>query len=208
MKRLLIVYGTAEGQSARIAARLARCLREYDCAVTLADVADPYVPDPCFYDGIIVGGSVHFGRHPRPLVTFVRRHRATLEARPHAFYSVSMAAAGEDDLGYAEAARQVEAFSAQTGWHPARIWCFAGALRYTAYSPIKKWIMKRIARRGGPGRRGFDVSDTSHDYEFTRWSAVNDSAHRFARMLQGEPPREVHPVRHRLPRNGFATPAS
>ena len=55
----------------------------------------------------------------------------------------------------------------ETGWHPARILPVAGALTYSRYNFLVKWIMRRIARRAG-----FDGPAT-RDYEFTNWPAVD-----------------------------------
>jgi menaquinone-dependent protoporphyrinogen oxidase len=43
----------------------------------------------------------------------------------------------------------------------------AGALMYSKYNFLLKWIMKRIARKAG-----FDGPAT-RDYEFTNWPAVD-----------------------------------
>ena len=68
--------------------------------------------------------------------------------------------------------------------------------------------MKRVASRGGPGRRGIDVSDTSRDYEFTRWQAVNASAHHFARRLNKRTPLRDTAGMRQLARNGLGTAVS
>jgi menaquinone-dependent protoporphyrinogen oxidase len=96
-----------------------------------------------------------------------------LNVAPSAFVSVSGAAAGSPD----QARECVEEFFRQTGWHPA-IWAtFAGAMAYTQYGPVLRWIMKLISRRqGGP-------TDTSRDHEMTDWAAVDQFAERLAQGL-------------------------
>ena len=43
----------------------------------------------------------------------------------------------------------------------------AGALLYTRYNPLVRFVMRRISRaNGGP-------TDTSRDYEFTDWSGLD-----------------------------------
>ena len=56
----------------------------------------------------------------------------------------------------------LEAFSARTGWHPGRAVSFAGALPYTRYNPLLRFVMKRISH----------TTDTSRDHDFTDWKAV------------------------------------
>ena len=46
----------------------------------------------------------------------------------------------------------MEKFEEETGWRPAHVGLFAGALLYTHYGFIKKHVMKKIAERQGlPG---------------------------------------------------------
>ena len=66
---------------------------------------------------------------------------------------------------------------------------FSGALRYPRYGPVTRWIMKLISRRsGGP-------TDTSQEYEFTDWQAVDrfgeDLARALADEVQGIPRRDA-----------------
>jgi len=59
----------------------------------------------------------------------------------------------------------------KTGWHPARVELVAGALPYSKYNFLIRYVMRRIAAKEGGD------TDTSHDYEYTDWEAVD----RFAR---------------------------
>ena len=58
---------------------------------------------------------------------------------PSAFFSVSLAAHGDTE----EAEGYVEEFEQQTGWRPARIALFGGALPYTHYGFVKRHMMKK-----------------------------------------------------------------
>jgi menaquinone-dependent protoporphyrinogen oxidase len=71
----------------------------------------------------------------------------------------------------------IDKFLYQTGWCPWLARSFAGELAYTRYNPVTRWIMKMISRRnGGP-------TDTSRDYEFTDWAAVDRFGHELARIF-------------------------
>ena len=61
----------------------------------------------------------------------------------------------------------------QTGWIADERAAFAGALRYSAYSPFVRFMMKLIARANGA------PTDTSRDYEYTDWKAVDRFAAAF-----------------------------
>ena len=64
------------------------------------------------------------------------------------------------------ASRYLEQFLAACGWHPSRSIAVAGAVRYTRYNPILRWVMRRIS--GKTGRS----TDTSRDHEYTDWAQV------------------------------------
>jgi menaquinone-dependent protoporphyrinogen oxidase len=94
-------------------------------------------------------------------VRFAKQHRAFLERRPSAFLSVGLAIASRTTDGRAETLPVVEKFVKRTGWRPARVELVAGALPYSKYNFLIRFIMRRIAAQAGR-----DV-DTSRDYEYT-----------------------------------------
>jgi menaquinone-dependent protoporphyrinogen oxidase len=69
---------------------------------------------------------------------------------------------------------QLSAFAETTGWHPARVVPVAGALLYTHYNPLVRWMMKKIAKSEAM------PTDTSKDYEFTNWGALDEVARKLA----------------------------
>ena len=162
--RIFITYGTSEGQTERIAEVVGDVLREHDHDVTLVDVKDTGAALPAGYDGVVVGASIHRGKHDKHVVDFVQRNKDGLVRVPTAFFSVSLAAAGDD----AEAEGYVEEFEKETDWQPGRVALFAGALLYTQYGFLKRHLMKKIAR-DKPGDLG---TDTSRDYVYTEWDGV------------------------------------
>jgi menaquinone-dependent protoporphyrinogen oxidase len=173
MARVLIVYSSIDGQTARIAERMAGDLRGTGLDVTLHPawpLDAPWEIDA--HDAVVVGGSVRFGHHARTLETWVRERLAHLAQRPAAFFSVSLGAAGTGERAR-EAIRWRDEFLARTGWKPALATSFAGALRYTRYNPVIRFMMRFIA-----GKRSGDT-DTSRDYEYTDWAAVDRFASDF-----------------------------
>jgi menaquinone-dependent protoporphyrinogen oxidase len=172
MKRLLIVYGTTEGQTAKIAAHIADVVRNLGHEAVVRNA--PEVEDADLTcDAVIVGASLHEGRYQRAIRDFVAKHKAVLGSRPSAFFSVSLAAASRDANERAEALRIAKEFLAAAGWTPAQVASFAGALKYTQYSWLKRALMKHIAAKEGGD------TDTSHDFEYTNW----DDVARFAKEL-------------------------
>lgn len=163
MARVFVVHGTTEGQTARIAEFIAGVVRSHGHAVDARDITKVR-GTPTGYDGLIVGASVHMGKHDKHVVKFVQENRAALERLPSAFFSVSLAAHGDK----AEAEGYLEHFERETEWRPARLAAFGGALLYTRYGFIKRQMMKQIVR-SKPGKLG---TDTSRDYVYTEWDGV------------------------------------
>lgn len=177
-----IFYATREGQTRRIAARIAADLRAHGAEVDLIDVRGAGPLDWSQYSSACLAASVHLGHHEREMVAFAKQHRAQLERLAAAFVSVTLSEAGAEDPKRTEAERQraaadvqrmIDVFVQQTGWRPARTLAVAGALAYSRYNVIVRFIMKRIARKAGA------PTDASSDYEFTNWAAVD----RFAEQL-------------------------
>ena len=174
MRRVLIAYGTSEGQTARIAEAIANVLREHELEVYPEDLRRT-TPDPRAYDAVIIGASVHRGRHQTHVAEYVREQREALAKLPTAFYSVSLALRQNTDTGHQEAEGYAEEFLRLTSWRPDQVALFAGALAYTKYNLLLRWVMKRIARDKG----GLDL-DTSRDYVYTDWSVVRGFAEKCA----------------------------
>ena len=173
---ILIVYGTHEGQTRKIATFTAERLRGKGHAVTLLDAADIQLgaPIPPF-DAAILAGSLHVGGFQKSVLRFAHQHAAELAAKPNAFLSVSLSAAGDDEDDWRGLNACLETFFTESNWRPQRVEHVAGAFRYTEYDFFKRWAMKRIAKaRGAP-------VDTSRDWELTDWDKLAAFADAFAR---------------------------
>ena len=177
MPRILILYATTEGQTGRIAERIARMLRDAGHAVETqpAHAGDDFL-HPDNFDAVIVGASIHYGHHPAYVHALVRRRRSALEAKPSAFFSVSLSAGGRNPKP-AAARRYLEKFLRKTGWRPEQAVSFAGALQFSKYGAFKRLLMIVFVGLGGGD------TDTSRDYEYTDWDEVDRFARSFARRF-------------------------
>ncbi|WP_049927766.1 flavodoxin domain-containing protein [Halopiger goleimassiliensis] len=177
--RTLVCYGSSEGQTRKIATRMASVLESAGHRVRLVDAAErPIDLDVGAYDGVLVGASIHAGRHQTAVREFVRAHTGVLNRVPSGFVSVSLTAAHEDPAERAPAEELLEGFLEETGWNPDATLTVAGALKYSQYGRFKRFLMRRIA-----GKAGGDT-DTSRDYEYTDWEDVDAFAREFATLLE------------------------
>jgi menaquinone-dependent protoporphyrinogen oxidase len=181
VKKIFITYGTTEGQTAKIADFISDVLHDHGHDVSMLDVNDTADTVADDYDAVIVGASIHMGKHDKHVIDFVRKNRDTLARMPSAFFSVSLAAHGDT----AEAEGYVGQFEQDTGWQPDNVALFGGALLYTQYGFVKRHMMKKIAR-DKPGNLGVDFS---RDYVYTEWDGVKRFAEHFATDLDSEPAR-------------------
>jgi menaquinone-dependent protoporphyrinogen oxidase len=178
MARVALLYGTTEGQTATVAERIADVLAEAGHDPTL--IHAEHLPEgfsPGDYDAAVVGASLHYGKHQKYVTRFVRDHADELNEVPSAFYSVSLAAAAGTEEGWEEARGKLADFLAETDWEPDATAVVPGALKYSRYGVLKRFLMKRIAKKVGSD------TDTSRDYEYTDWDEVEGFASDFAEAL-------------------------
>ena len=175
--KLGIFYESRGGQTEKIARRMAEAVKELVCEVQVADIQNlPAGFDPGEFDAVILGAPIYFSRHTAGMKAFILDHREILSQRPSFFFSVSLNANNESKLrGVAE--RYVTKFLARTGWTPKATATFAGAVLYRDYNWLIRFLMKcLVASHGGQ-------TDTSRNYEYTKWDLVET----FARECAGSP---------------------
>jgi menaquinone-dependent protoporphyrinogen oxidase len=162
--RLLLVYGTAEGQPQKIARFVGDYLERQGHQRIVINATDATAAaEPRDFDAVIIAASIHMGRYQSVIIHFVIDHLADIDARPNAFLSVSLSAASEDEDDIEGLNKCVAGFSHETGWTPACLHHVKGAFHYTSYDFMKRWAMKYIAfRKGAP-------TYMSRDYELTDW---------------------------------------
>jgi len=179
--KIAILYATREGQTRRIAEYLAGAFQALDVIVDLHDLKKG-TPDVEHYDALVLAASVHIGSYEPEMVRFVKRHRDNLSHA--AFLSVSMSAAGVGDVQRTPEQRQaaqreldavLRRFVARTRWQPLHVEHVAGALRYTKYNFLVRFVMKQISKASGGS------TDTTRDHEYTNWAGLE----RFASKITG-----------------------
>jgi len=175
--RAAVFYATREGQARRVAERVAATMRAQGLHVDIFDVRT-FRDDVSWraYRTVFVVASVHLGRHEREMRRFAAQYHGELEAAGAVLLSLSLSQAGAQDeaappdrrrQAHADVQCMIDAFAADTGWTPAHTLPVAGALAYSKYNFLVKLAMKRIARHNGAS------TDTSRDWEFTDWQAVD-----------------------------------
>jgi menaquinone-dependent protoporphyrinogen oxidase len=177
MKPVLVIYATRQGHTKHIAEHVGNTLATHEHLFVLMDAAH-YLESFGLskYSAAIVCASLHMGDYEHEVTRFVRRHLDELKKIPTVFLSVSLAEAGVEDSKAAphrraeaqeHVKRTIDDFLAETGWRPTHVAAVAGALMYSRYSFVTRFIMRHIA-----GRTGLPV-DTTRNYEFTDWTKLD-----------------------------------
>lgn len=176
MKPYLVVYATRDGHTFRIADHIADALREQKIEVRTHNAASWEAGDLRAYSGVLLAAPVHAGVHASEMIRFVRSHCADLLELSARMLSVSLYQGGIDRLHWEgdrreRAERKVRqyaaTFSAATGFPQSRIIPLGGALVYSRYGLIKRFLVRQVARRIGAG------CDTTRDYDYTNWQRVD-----------------------------------
>lgn len=165
--RVLVIYGTSYGQTAKIAHRIGEVLQRSGSAVEYCDAARgrPSLGAEQ-YSAIVVGASLIARGVQPPVRRFVRENLAALNRLPSAFFLVSASAGSSSPRGRQAAQRILDGFLAAEGWRPAASASIAGAINYTRYGFLLRWYMKRASAMHGGS------TDTSRDHEYTDWGQV------------------------------------
>jgi menaquinone-dependent protoporphyrinogen oxidase len=171
----LIIYGTTEGQTRKIAEFVAGRVKAHKHGVVLLDATSDEAAEVKLrdYDGVVVAASLHAGLYQAAVESFVRAHHETLNGTRTLFLSVSLSAASKDAEDLVGLKKCLDRFLRATGWKPGEVRHVIGAFRYTQYDFFKRWGMKLIAYEKGVS------TDTSKDLELTDWGELAGIADAF-----------------------------
>ncbi len=179
MSRVLVLYGTTDGHTRKIAGALAGVLKWEGSCVDVIDTKH-VSPDvrPERYDGVVIAASIHIGSFQRAVKRWVRLHAAELNRRPSAFLSVCLGILEKRPEARQEVQEILQRFLHRSGWRPLITRTVAGAVPYTQYNWLKKWIMQRVVAKAGGD------TDTARDYEYTDWDELRAFAREFAGRVE------------------------
>jgi menaquinone-dependent protoporphyrinogen oxidase len=122
---LLVAYGSKHGSTREVAEAIAKKLRdagrevEVRCAAEVGDLAP--------YDGVVLGGSLYFGRWNQDAVRFLARHERELSKLPVAVFALGPKTSAAKDL--AESRAQLDkALKKAPDVEPRSVAVFGGVL--------------------------------------------------------------------------------
>ena len=186
-KPVAVLYGSFTGHTRLIAERVTADLGALGIRTEIHNVRGLETFAPENYAAAVLAAPVEMGKHEKTVVQFVKVHRASLDRLPTAFISVSLSEAGAERRSetpekharfVADVNMMLERFFLETRWLPTAVMPVAGAISYSHYSFLVRFVMKQIARKVGGG------TDTSRDYEYTDWDALDAFVKEFAEKIR------------------------
>ncbi|MBS1187756.1 MAG: Protoporphyrinogen oxidase [Burkholderiaceae bacterium] len=176
MASFLMLYSTTDGHTVEICRRLRQRIEAGGHQVTLLPLADAPASSAGLeaFDRIVIGASIRYGRHGKPVAEFIQRHRALLERKPNAFFSVNLVAR-KPEKNTPQTNPYLKKFLRRVRWQPKQAAVFAGKLDYPRYGWLDRAIIRFIMRiTGGP-------TDPTSTTEFTDWTRVDAFAEELCR---------------------------
>ncbi|OAH99198.1 protoporphyrinogen oxidase [Methylomonas methanica] len=165
MTNILIIYSSRDGQTLKICQRLQSVIERHTQQVTLVsiEVADRVNLQTC--DKIVMGASIHYGRHNPQVLAFIERNQSILESKPNAFFSVNVVAR-KPEKQTPDSNPYLRKFLKRIHWKPKQLAVFAGKIDYPSYNMFDRSLIRLIMwMTKGP-------TDPSAVVEFTDWEQV------------------------------------
>lgn len=168
MKAIFVAFATTDGHTATIAEKIREQLVQQENSCEVFNISSKAaIPPLDTFDGVILAGSVHMGRHQEALHKFCERNAEVLAQLPVAFISVSASASRDDEESKVAAQESLREFLTFTRLCPSSTLKLGGAILYTKYKFITKLVMKSISeKRGGP-------VDMTKDHILTDWDQLS-----------------------------------
>ena len=178
-KKIAVFYSTRDGQSERIAQRIAARLCDSGMTTTLHVLTRNTQPtieaQSC---AIVVVLAVRYGRMLPEAVEFLTVYASREHVPPLALAVVSLVAR-DKSRRTPQTNPYLRKTLARYGLRPALATAFGGRLNYPKYKFVDKQIIRLImAMTGG-------VTDGHSDIEYTDWAQVDDFAAAIVALVKG-----------------------
>ena len=175
MTKILIIYSTKDGQTLKICQALQNDIQQHGNQVTLMSIDDADQLEWADFDKIVIGASIHYGRHNPKIYAFIKRNQALLNAKPNAFFSVNVVAR-KPEKRQADTNPYLKKFLKSISWQPKQLAVFAGKIDYPRYNPLDRTVIRMIMwLTKGP-------TDPDAIVEFTDWDQVRSFAKTITEM--------------------------
>lgn len=165
MAKILLIYSTTDGQTRKICEKLQQVIEQQAHEATVVSIKDAPSFDVAAFDKVIIGASIHYGKHSPLIVNFIEKNRQLLDSKPNAFFSVNVVAR-KPEKSNPEDNPYLQKFLRRISWKPKELAVFAGKIDYPSYRFFDRLMIRLIMRMtNGPTAPKAIV-------EFTDWERV------------------------------------
>jgi menaquinone-dependent protoporphyrinogen oxidase len=169
MPNILIIYSSKDGQTLKICQALQSDIERNGNPVSLVSIADAAQLDLARFDKIVIGASIHYGRHHPNILAFINRNHTVLDSKPNAFFSVNVVAR-KPQKNQPDTNPYLKKFLKRIAWKPKQLAVFAGKIDYPSYNRLDRTVIRLIMwLTKGP-------TDPEAVVEFTDWDQVRSFA--------------------------------
>jgi menaquinone-dependent protoporphyrinogen oxidase len=175
---LLLCYASHDGQTRRIAERIAARLATRGVAATPVDLGarQPDAAEVAAASAVAVIAAIRYGHHLPPARAFVTAHRDRLAQKPLAMVSVNLTARKPEKRTVAGSV-YLRKWVETSGLRPQVTAAVAGMLDYPRYGWFDRMMIRLIMKiTGGP-------TDPTVTVEFTDWDLVDALADEIATLV-------------------------
>lgn len=163
-----IVYASVDGQTLKICTALEEQFLQNNKTVKLFSIED-FDQNISDFDQLIIGSSIHYGKHNEKIIAFITQHKEALEQTKNAFFSVNLVAR-KSDKDQPDTNPYFIKFMKTIDWVPNHCAVFAGKLDYKKYSLTDRLMIQLIMwMTKGP-------TDPKTVKEYTNWDKVREFA--------------------------------
>lgn len=175
MKQIVLIYSTTDGHTKTICSYLQRQIESEQSHVTVVSITDTDSLDLANFDTIVIGASIHYGKHHKNVYDFIAANQALLESKINAFFTVNVVAR-KPEKSTPATNPYLQKFLRQISWQPQHLAVFAGKIDYQKYRFIDRQMIRLIMWiTKGPTAKDTNIT-------FTNWQQVDAFAKHIASL--------------------------
>jgi menaquinone-dependent protoporphyrinogen oxidase len=165
----LLIYSTVDGHTRHICERMKSVMTTLGQQVTLLPLEQAGAVKFDTFQRVVIGASIRYGKHRPQVAEFIAKHRAVLETKAGALFSVNIVAR-KPEKNQPQTNPYMIKLLKQITWKPQLLAVFAGRLNYPALGYVDRQMIRFImAITKGP-------TDPTQVVEFTDWAQVETFA--------------------------------
>jgi menaquinone-dependent protoporphyrinogen oxidase len=167
MKKVLVLYMSQGGHTARIARRICESITSAGGSGEMMDINEAVHEGIEWdrYDVVVLGAPVLYGTYHKSVFEFIKANHAKLESAPNSFFNVSVVAR-TPEKATVKGNRYMQKFLELSPWKPRDLKVIAGKVDYPSWGWLDTLMIQMIMKfTKGP-------TDRTAVIDYTDWADV------------------------------------